>query len=248
MIAGKHDAQGLMLCKHCIYCQGTGVLGVATAQNPSQYSTSNASCPSCIRGFVLITATEQEFNQWLDERMLLLFPHFVDQLQNGPLRSKFFDSLVAEVEQRIKDVELKILGAKPETTKSEAKRDWKEGDRCIVCTAPSSWHAGNVTRVYLEGSDQRFQIRLDDGRSVYRSTHELSAIETPMNLPKEGDTIHWRRGDLHQVGSLQIHEGVVLAVHQNSADEPRYDVKAADGVHRSIQLSSVISVESSLQF
>jgi len=124
-IGSKINAHSFVICKYCTRCDGTGFVGVATANNESEYdSFSKSPCSSCVRGFVLMAFTEPEFLKWITERMQtdllpymesMLFPRFVDQLKNGPLRPQFFDLLVAEVEQRLKDVESKILDAKHTT-------------------------------------------------------------------------------------------------------------------------------------
>jgi hypothetical protein len=182
-IANKPEAEGFMLCKICIYCRGTGTLGVSTAQNPSQYSgNGNAMpCPSCVRGFIFISLTESEMSAWLKDQLKLilptlgsqlaslLFPELVTQLQNGPLRSKFFDSLVAEVEQRIKDVELKILDAPPEKTKSV--RAWKVGERCFVSnTLGNPGKIPGVIKSVPIGDVEipKLTISLNDGSTAYK--------------------------------------------------------------------------------
>lgn len=134
-----------MLCKRCAVCSGAGFLGVSTASNPSQYYSGSGAgagtpCPSCVRGFVIVETSEAQIVDWLKSQLAMLlpslsmqletmlFPSLVHQLQNGPLRAKFFDSFVAEVEQRIKDVELKILDGATWT-----HRPYETGDRVVFC-------------------------------------------------------------------------------------------------------------------
>lgn len=195
MIADK--AESIMLSKWCIYCNGTGQLGMATAANPSQYNGGNnvVDCPSCVRGFVFIAMDKPQFMKWISDQMLMmlfprleqqlmsgaLFPDFVRQLKEGPLRPQFFDLIVAEVEQRLKDVESKILDAKV-VKKPQA---WKTGSRCFAesSTAPGKT-LGTVRELRLSSDPPGkviLDIDMDDGNKVSKFTDEVDPIEKDAN-------------------------------------------------------------------
>lgn len=91
----------VVLADPCMTCSGTGTLTPPPTASGG-YSSTPAVCPSCINGFRLSQVSITQFVQSIAAET-------ITQLM-GPERHKWYDSVVAGVEEKFKNIEEQILG------------------------------------------------------------------------------------------------------------------------------------------
>jgi hypothetical protein len=87
-------------------------------------------------------------------------------------RKLFFDTFVQEVEERIKNVESRMLDADTRFF------PWKQGTRCAVDGTPSGNHmTGTVSHMAMENGRIKLTISLHDGATAYKFADEVKMLE-----------------------------------------------------------------------
>ena len=161
MVSSLKDTQFVLFARECDKCAGGGFISPATFANEHQsYGGQMAliPCQHCNRGYVFQKFNTQSFLKEVAE-------HVVMEMTTR-LRGQWYDIVVQELETRIKDVELKIMGQQ-----NAPAQQLQPGDR-VALLRPIKLRV--CDRTILEGTIGT--VEAIHARDELGSTHSLSVL------------------------------------------------------------------------